>query len=301
MSRASNKEMMGEEVLDKGALQEGSLQDPSVWNPSVERASERVPLPVAVMIGAGRVASHLAPEWHRKGIRFKQVYSRTEESASALAQQLGAEAVTCIEELTDEADLFVVSLADDALHQLLPRLLKGREKSLWIHTAGSVPMQIFQGKAERYGVLYPMQTFSKSCEVDFSKVSLFVEASSEAELCHLKRWASLLSPHVYEADSQKRKALHVAAVVTCNFVNHLFTLADEWLTQNGLPFEAMCPLIDETARKVHTLSPQEAQTGPAVRGDRKIVEEHLHLLESNPNLQHLYRLLSESIMQTHGQ
>lgn len=268
---------------------------------SVEKASVPVSLPVAVMIGAGRVASHLAPEWHRKGIRFKQVYSRTEESASALAQQLGAEAVTCIEELTDEADLFVVSLADDALHQLLPRLLKGREKSLWIHTAGSVPMQIFQGKAERYGVLYPMQTFSKSCEVDFSKVSLFVEASSEAELCHLKHWASLLSPHVYEADSQKRKALHVAAVVTCNFVNHLFTLADEWLMQNGLPFEAMWPLIDETARKVHTLTPKEAQTGPAVRGDRKIVEEHLHLLESNPNLQHLYRLLSESIMQTHGQ
>lgn len=248
-----------------------------------------------VMVGAGRVASHLAPALHACGVQFIQVYSRTLASARLLANRIGAEAVDTIDALCHDADCYLVSLTDDALVQLTPHLMQGREQALWLHTAGSVTMQLFEGRAIHYGVIYPMQTFSKDVAVDFSSVSLFVEANDNETLQMLKQMASLLTPHVHEADSQQRKALHVAAVMSCNFVNHCYAMAQRWLERQGLPFEAMLPLIDETARKVHCLKPTEAQTGPAIRGDQCIIEAHLQLLTSAPQLQKLYRTLSESI------
>lgn len=248
-----------------------------------------------VMIGAGRVASQLAPALHAQGITFAQVYSRTLSSAQRLAQCIGSEAVDKLDAICCDADCYLVSLTDEALLQLAPLLTQGREEALWVHTAGSVPMQLFEGKARRFGVLYPMQTFSKEVAVDFSAVSLFIEASSSEPLQQLQQMASLLTTHVHIADSTQRKALHVAAVMACNFVNHCYAMAQRWLEQQGLPFEAMLPLIDETARKVHQLKPTEAQTGPAIRGDRQIIEAHLQLLATHPQLQYLYRALSESI------
>lgn len=253
------------------------------------------PLQKVVMIGAGRVASHLAPALHAHGVQFVQVYSRTMASAQLLAEKLDAEAVDSLEALCCDADCYLVSLTDEALLALAPQLTKGREKALWVHTAGSVPMQLFEGRAEQYGVIYPMQTFSKEVVVDFPSLSIFVEGSSREALQPISQMASLLTTHVYEADSQQRKALHVAAVMACNFVNHCYAMAQCWLEQQGLPFEAMLPLIDETARKVHYLKPTMAQTGPAVRGDSHIIDEHLQLLSMAPDLQAVYRLLSERI------
>ena len=261
---------------------------------NVFNTAQNIPRKV-VMVGAGRVASHLAPALRAAGVTFAQVYSRTLSAAEELAERIDAEAVDAIDALCCDADCYLVSLTDEALVQLLPQLTKGREAALWVHTAGSVPMQFFEGRATRYGVLYPMQTFSKGVPVDFSSITLFVEASSSDVLQQLKQLASLLSPRVHEADSRQRKSLHVAAVMACNFVNHCYVMAQRWLEQQGLPFEAMLPLIDETARKVHQLKPTEAQTGPAIRGDRQILDEHLRLLASNPQLQQLYRTLSESI------
>ena len=261
---------------------------------NVFSTSQNLPRKV-VMVGAGRVASHLAPALHAHGVVFVQVYSRTLSIANQLAQRIGAEAVDSIDAICMDADCYLVSLTDEALLQLTPQLTKGREEALWVHTAGSVPMQLFAGHAHQFGVLYPMQTFSKGVAVDFTQVSLFVEASSPVALQQLKQLASLLTTHIHEADSQQRKSLHVAAVISCNFVNHCYALAQRWLEQQGLPFEAMLPLIDETARKVHQLKPTEAQTGPAIRGDQQVIQSHLKLLASSPQLQQLYRILSESI------
>lgn len=249
-----------------------------------------------VMVGAGNVATHLARAWHRRGISICQVYSRTETAARMLADEVGAEAVTTPDALVHHASLYVVALRDDALTALLPQLTEGRGHALWVHTAGSVPMDVFTPYVPRYGVFYPMQTFSKQCEVDFSEVSLFVESALPQDLALLKQLARLLSPRVFEADSVRRKCLHLAAVFTCNFVNHLYALADELLQAHGLPFEAMLPLIDETARKAHRISPLDGQTGPAARRDVKVMQAHMDMLSDWPELQQLYHLLSESIM-----
>lgn len=247
------------------------------------------------LVGAGNLATNLAKALHRKGFRIVQVYSRTAESAQTLAQAVEAEYTTELQHITKEAQLYVVSLKDAAFAELLPRMVAGREHALWVHTAGSLPMTIWQGHVVRYGVLYPMQTFSKQREVDFRQIPVFVESNSVEDLQLLKEIASALSDRVREATSEQRKCLHLSAVFACNFTNHMYALAAELLKKYDLPFEAMLPLIDETARKVHELEPLAAQTGPAVRYDKNVIGEHLRMLAGEPTMQELYQAISENI------
>ena len=248
-----------------------------------------------VMIGAGNVATHLGIALQAKGHEVVQVYSRTMASASALASRLGADALTSLDDVCRDADIYLVALKDDALLHLIPSIVKGREGALFAHTAGSVGMDVWKGYAARYGVLYPMQTFSKARAVDFASVSFFVEASGSEELEVLKDLALSLSPKVYEATSAQRSYLHMAAVFACNFTNHMYALSEHLLEKNGLPFDAMLPLIDETARKVHELSPRKAQTGPAIRGDENVMGKHMEMLAEDEEIKKIYRIISNSI------
>lgn len=248
------------------------------------------------LIGAGNVATHLGMGWQKAGWEIVQVYSRTETSASELASRLQVPFVTSLEDVCCDADVYVVMVKDAVLTELVPALVKGRERALFVHTAGSMPMSVWEGHAKRYGVLYPMQTFSKQREVDFASVSFFVEAGGAEERKILKELSLSLSQKVYEATSAQRTYLHMAAVFACNFANHMYALSARLLEKQGLPFDAMLPLIDETARKVHILHPAEAQTGPAVRKDSNVMNKHLDMLADTPDLQDIYGMISKSII-----
>ncbi|MDR0961533.1 MAG: DUF2520 domain-containing protein [Mediterranea sp.] len=252
-------------------------------------------------IGAGNVATHLAKAFHRAGFRIAGIYSRTEASAHALACQVETDYTTALDEVKTDADIYVVSLADDALIHLIPQIAAGKGNALLVHTAGSIPMNVWQEHAVHYGVLYPLQTFSKQTEPDIRQTPFFVEGCSPDAVRLLKELASALSDAVYEADSTQRRMLHLAAVFACNFTNHLYALAEELLRQNCLPFDALLPLIDQTTQKIHRLSPAEAQTGPAARGDKQVMQTHEALLAGNPRMQALYRLISESITEHNTQ
>ena len=247
------------------------------------------------LIGAGNVATHLGVALQKAGWSIAQVYSRTEASASGLANRLEVPFVTSLDEVCTDADVYLVMVKDAVLQDLIPALVKGREEAFFVHTAGSMPMSVWENQAIRHGVLYPMQTFSKAREVDFSSVSFFVEANGGPELELLKSMAGALSPKVYEATSAQRTYLHMAAVFACNFANHMYALSARLLEKNGLPFDAMLPLIDETARKVHELHPNVAQTGPAVRGDENVMGKHLEMLSDEPEIKEIYKMISDSI------
>ena len=248
-----------------------------------------------VLVGAGNVATHLGFALQQAGWEIVQVYSRTEASASELANRLGVEYTTLLEDVCSDADVYMVMVKDSVLQELIPSIVRAREGALFVHTAGSMPMAVWENQAIRYGVLYPMQTFSKAREVDFSSVSFFVEANEVSDLAILKEMASTLSPKVYEATSAQRTYLHMAAVFACNFANHMYSLSAHLLEKNGLPFDAMLPLIDETARKVHGLHPKDAQTGPAVRRDENVMGKHLDMLADEPGVKEVYKLISNSI------
>lgn len=247
------------------------------------------------LIGAGNVATCLGPRLKEAGHEITAVYSRTAESARILADRMGAIYTTDIKALP-EPDAAIVMLKDDVLKELAPAISDSLKGALLLHTAGSVSVDIWrEAGAIQYGVLYPMQTFSKESRIDWSQVPLFIEGSSALVLESIRDLALTISPDVTPLSSEGRKKLHLAAVFTCNFSNHMYAIAEQLLASEGVPFSVMLPLMRETARKVETMSPQDAQTGPAVRGDRKVIDEHLALLKDYPEYAELYRLISIDI------
>ena len=246
-----------------------------------------------VFVGAGRVATSLALALHSAGHTILQVYSRTEKSAQSLAEKVDSAFTTSLESLSPRADLYIVALTDTALAHLAPHITQGREDSLFVHTAGS--MSIDTLTCPRRGVFYPMQTFSMERVVDFRHVPCFVEASTETDVQLLQTVASGISDNVFTLSSADRQYLHLAAVFCCNFSNHCYAIAERMLAEHGVPFSVMLPLIDETAAKVHNLSPVLGQTGPAARGDKGVMDRQERLLTSTPLHQQIYRLMSEDI------
>lgn len=247
-----------------------------------------------VFVGAGRLATQFARALHEKGHEIVAVYSRTIESAKALSELVGGYATTSIAELPLTADAFILAVKDDALAGLIPQLAEGRSDCSIFHTAGSVPMSVF-GSLRHHGVIYPMQTFSKECEVDFARIPVFIEASSEETIQRAEALATAVSSEVHRLSSDERRYLHLAAVFACNFSNHCYALAADILERQGLPFSVMLPLIEETARKAGTMHPRDAQTGPAVRYDEHVIQSQLQLLADDPLKQEVYALMSRSI------
>ena len=230
-----------------------------------------------VLIGRGRLATNLEHALLSAGHEVASINSRT------------------LEALPLEADVYIVAVKDAALADVIRAATKGRESQLFVHTAGSMPMDIFKGLTVHYGVFYPMRTFSKERLVDFNDISVFLETNDAVSMERLKMLSTTLTTHIYELDSEGRKHLHLAAVFACNFVNHCYALSAEVLAAKGLPFSVMLPLVDETAQKVHELAPREAQTGPAVRGDQNVMQMQANMLAGNPAVKQIYEALSNDI------
>lgn len=248
-----------------------------------------------VLIGAGNLATNLGMAMAKAGHNIMQVYSRTIESAQRLADMLHTDATNDLDNVKDNADVYIISVKDSVMSGIIEKLCPGNNRPLFLHTAGSMPMDMFCGKAERYGVLYPMQTFSKDRIVDFGNIPIFIEGSDSATTNTILQLANSLSSNVRELSSEARKHLHLAAVFACNFANHCYALSAEILERNGLPFDVILPLIDETAGKVHMMHPAKAQTGPAIRYDENVIGGHLNLLDYNPAAKDIYEKMSISI------
>jgi len=245
-----------------------------------------------VIIGSGNVAQHLIKAFaNNANAKIVQAFARHPQDLEHL---LPATAITSSYDTITEADVYIIAVKDDAIAHVSSQLpFTGR---LVLHTSGSSGLEHLDNKNWR-GVFYPLQTFSKNKEIDFSIVPLCLESEQESDYQTLENLAKGLSKSIYSIDSEQRKALHVAAVFVSNFTNHMYTIGGEICSQNNIPFSILRPLIRETADKINTLSPKEAQTGPAIRHDRQTIQKHLDFLEKE-NHKELYTLITQSIQQT---
>lgn len=250
-----------------------------------------------VLIGAGNLATHLGIELKKKGFPIVQIYSRTRESAETLAQKLETNFTSDLKQIVPDATLYIFAVKDSALSEVLmnfPEL-----PGLFVHTSGSLPMEIFEPYTSRYGVFYPLQTFSIGRSVSFESIPVFIEANSPDDEQFLRQIGEQLSNTVMLLNSEKRKYLHLAAVFSSNLTNHLYAQASDILEKQGIPKEVLFPLIQETANKIKELHPRDAQTGPAVRYDTNVIEKQLDLLKNDSQKHEIYEVLSKSINQWH--
>ena len=248
----------------------------------------------AVLIGAGNVGWHLGLTLHERGIRVRQVISKSKSSCKELAGLIQADYTTSLDQLETEAGIILIAVPDSQMEEVIGQC--DFRDTLVVHTAGSVPMEIFKGRAVNYGVLYPLMTFTRKKPVVFASVPLLVEASSARNKSRLNAFAKCLSKEVRTITSEQRKYIHLAAVMACNFSNHMYTLAESLFEREGFPFDWLKPLIRETSEKINRLSPREAQTGPALRNDTRTMKEHLKMLAGDPLTAEIYRQISKSII-----
>lgn len=249
------------------------------------------------LIGPGKVGSHLGAAFVAAGHTITQVFSRNPDTATHYAEAFGASPCHQYNQLQQGADLYLLTISDDAIEPVACELAKQLDKqSFVVHSSGATPRSVLDAHFERSGVFYPLQSFSPGRTPDFAHIPLCVDARMDEDSELLLDLAQSLSHSVHRVSDAQRAALHVAAVFANNFTNHLFAQAAAILEKENLPFELLLPLIQETVEKIKTQDPLSMQTGPAVRGDQETMKRHqLYLNKHFPGSAALYQLLSQRI------
>ncbi|MEK6478037.1 Rossmann-like and DUF2520 domain-containing protein [Catalinimonas sp. 4WD22] len=253
------------------------------------------------IIGAGNVGTHLAIVLESAGHAIREVYSRHINNAQALCEQLyEAEVKQDLNFISSDADIIILAVPDDKIKEVAEKLLVPANAIL-LHTSGSMPMEVLEKNNGAWGVIYPLQTFSKHKPVNFQEIPILVEGSDHETQKTILRLSQSISKRVEVMSSTQRAVLHVSAVFACNFTNHMISVAEDLAGSYHINFELLKPLIAETINKSLSAGPKFAQTGPAIRGDIATLERQEAFLKKKDNqLAKIYRLLSKSIMNMHS-
>ena len=246
-----------------------------------------------ILVGSGNVSTQLGIALKSQHYNIVQVYSRSIKNASKLARRLNTDFTDDISFLK-KAELIIVSVNDDAILHLIQKL----KNTAIVHTSGSIDISIFESKFSNFGVFYPLGTFNKEIDSDMSEVPLCIEANSLRFEKKLTLIANNISSNVVMMSSEQRRKLHIAAVFACNFSNHMFSIADEILSNSNIDFKILLPLINNTIYKIQKNKPKSVQTGPAKRKDMLIIDKHISLIKQN-EIKELYSKISDNIIKSH--
>ena len=250
-----------------------------------------------VLLGAGNVGFHLGKKLHEVGLEIEQVYSRKISKAKRLAKKIECEAIRNIDDVSTDADLYILAVPDSVIGKVAADLSQRIPNSkLVVHTSGATPSTVLKPYFKNYGIFYPLQTFSMERKVDFANIPICIDSNLKKHRILLEKLGKRISQNVHQINDRERAILHVAAVFVNNFSNNLFTIGEKITSTENLPFDILRPLIKETVDKIATHSPTKMQTGPAKRGDEITIDLHLKYLEKNfPEFIEVYQTMTRNI------
>ena len=252
------------------------------------------------LIGAGNAGYHLGRYLHAAGAEIVQVFSRNSVKAEELAKATGAHAITRLERAEPGADLYILAVSDGAIASVAAQLRQRLPaESAVVHTSGATPSTVLAHYFPKHGIFYPLQTFSREREPDFSTIPICIYSPDEALEGQLAALGRQVSRSVHRIDDEQRAILHLAAVFVNNFTNHLFHIGQHILQEETLSFDLLLPLIRETVSKIETHKPKDMQTGPARRSDQETITRHLAYLKKFPGFEDVYEILTKSIQITY--
>ena len=244
-----------------------------------------------ILLGAGKLGKQLYKSFvNNQTIDLIQWYNRSETniiSPEGIALTNSLDAI-------EKADLYILAVSDDVISSISKKL---PTDILLIHTAGSVSIDVIKSHKRR-GVWYPIQSFNDQQEIDFSEVTFGIETNKLSDKQLIYDLTKSIEAKPIDINSEQREKLHLAAVIVNNFVNHLLTQASLFCGDNELSFDLLRPLIRETFNKIDEISPQKAQSGPAIRNDKNTLKRHLELIK-NPVLKKVYATLTSAIQKHH--
>jgi predicted short-subunit dehydrogenase-like oxidoreductase (DUF2520 family) len=253
-----------------------------------------------IIISTGNVSSHLADSFRKtKDVKLVQAFNhKASKKTMAYSKQFNCEVVTDYKKIKTDADIYIIAVKDDAIVEVVKNLIPLKLQGLIVHTSGSVNVSVLKNASKQIGVYYPLQTFYANAIIDWNSTPLLIEANSKSGLTKLKSLAGLISNNIKVVNSTERLRLHLAAVFACNFTNALYVSAFELIEKNlnKKDTSLLAPIMLQSFRKLETVHPKQAQTGPAMRDDKVVMKKHLDLLKSNKELTAVYKLLSQLII-----
>lgn len=252
------------------------------------------------VIGTGQVAYHIARHAYQHGVKVKQILGRNLQKAQYIAQQVNAQVCQEYAQL-DQCSLIIIAVKDEAIEQVMQQLTSYLTQQLVVHTSGSTDIHVLKQYYQHVGVFYPLQTFSFNREINWQQTPLLLETSIKSDHDKLTQFAQLFSSCLYNYSSAQRFALHLSAVIACNFSNFCYDLAKQWMDLHQVDYQLLSPLILETAQKAIHASPETVQTGPAKRQDQHIIQRHIEALRllERQDMAALYQAISQMIIKRH--
>ncbi len=247
----------------------------------------------ASVIGIGNVGSQIVLSLHKMGVTIDYVVGRDLDLVQSIASKVGANALSEIENFAFYSDFLILSVNDDSYSEVISKI-SVKDSTVVLHTSGSLPMNIFENKFKNYGVFYPLQTFSITRAACFDFVPICIEASSSIVYDQLSRFAGCLSEDVRKINSDERLKIHLAAVFCNNFSNYMYLCAKELMKDCNTSFDILFPLIKEGVHKMIDIGPENAQTGPAIRGDHSIIDNHIAMLQDS-KYKEIYIMITNQI------
>ncbi len=248
-------------------------------------------------VGAGKVARALCSELYGSGYKIISIVSKTEESCRSLAESCNA-SWSVVPDFESDTDLILIAVPDNKI-RIIADSIKCGNNTIVAHTAGSAGLDVFPQNFRHVGVFYPLQTFTVGRKIRFGEVPFFIEGSDDETASILCRLAESFGSKVHFTDEKSRRMLHLSAVFVNNFINHMLVSGKEIASMAGFNFEVLVPLLNETVMKAIENGPENSQTGPAVRSDLETIKSHFKLLSFSPDLQNIYREVTDSIMSFH--
>ncbi len=238
-----------------------------------------------VIIGSGNVAWQLAHSLPLLGVCVVQIFSRNEHHAQNLAMEVGADYTADYNEIDAEADFYIYAVSDDALPEVIESVKT--DEGIHIHTSGSVGISVFADKKSKYGVMYPLQTFTRNRKIKLENTAFFIEANDATTLDQVEKFTKRISLKTFNFDSEQRRKIHLAGVFANNFTNAMWSVSDSLIKEQNLMFrDVLLPLVEESIEKLKYMTPAMAQTGPAIRDDQTTINKHIEILSNKPETQH---------------
>ncbi|MCE2962733.1 MAG: Rossmann-like and DUF2520 domain-containing protein [Chitinophagales bacterium] len=244
-----------------------------------------------VIIGAGNVAYHLIRSITSSGNKLVQICNRTLGNIQPFSQ---TNITGNLNAIRQDADIYIICVKDIAIADIASKINLGNK--LIVHTSGNRSMDLLKDCSTNYGVFYPIQSFTKNIPINFKKVPLILEASNDEAQEMLVDFSRTISNQVILMNELDRQKLNVAGVFVNNFTNYIYSLAHDYLSKEGIDFNIVQPLIQNTVDKLVLGNPQDMQTGPAVRNDLDTIQAHTKLLENYPQLKEIYQEVTQSII-----
>jgi len=220
-------------------------------------------------IGNGNVAQHLATAITATEHSVIGHYARSEKSFPSLSTHYKQ-----YNDIPSDADIYIICVSDDAIEEVcnsLPSSIKSQR--IIVHTSGAKSIKSTLPNVSYPGVFYPLQTFTAGRGMAYDQIP--------------------------QVDDHKRKQVHLSAVMINNFVNHLIARSEQLLASEDIDPSILQPLLIETIEKQADIGSDDAQTGPARRGDQETIKAHLELLHKKSDKK-MYKAISKSITKNYN-